>query len=226
MNYVVGVSKSRAKRKQRQRARAAGTTAPGRQPAGGAPPVTPRGGGAKASGAAGGAKGRGDAGGKASGAAGGGKASAGARGAKARGGKARTTAGGATGGPRPVRDGDMRRPDPVWAPFPLTEIGMGVGIAIFGVGYATTNTWLLGVGAVMLAVVVAELCVREHFAGYRSHALLLAALTVVAAHSLVFAIDDAYRGPVALVVDLAIGAALAWWLRGRFKTARAGHATA
>jgi hypothetical protein len=139
-----------------------------------------------------------------------------AGGAKAGGAKA----GGAKAG------GAVRRPEPPWAPFPLTEIGMGVGIVIFGVGYATTNTWLLAVGSLVLAVVVGELCVREHFAGFRSHALLLAALTVVAAHSLVFAIADAYRGPVALGVDLAIGGGLAWWLRGRFHVAQARNPTA
>ena len=196
------VSKSRAKRKQRQRARAPGTEPPARDPAGGIAPAATKGeGGAKAT-----------AGAKARGGAGGAKATAGAAGAKARGG-----AGGAK-----ARGDDVRRPEPVWAPFPLTEIGMGVGIAIFGIGYLTTNNWLIAVGAIVLAVVVAELCVREHFAGFRSHALLLAALTVVAAHSLVFAVVDAYRGPLAFAVDLAIGGALAWWLRGRFRVAREG----
>ncbi len=213
MNYVVGVSKSRAKRKRRQRAPAERAVAPGAT-ASAAKAGRAQASGAKASGAkASGAKASGA---KASGAKAGGAKASGAKASGAKAGGAKAS--GAKAG------GAVRRPEPIWAPFPLTEVGMGVGIVIFGVGYATTNTWLLSVGAIMLAVVVGELCVREHFAGFRSHALLLAALTVVSAHSLVFAIDDAYRGPVALAVDLAIGGGLAWWLRGRFRIAREGHA--
>ena len=139
---------------------------------------------------------------------------------------AKARGGGKGAGADGPKGGVARRPDPIWAPFPLTEVGMGAGIVIFGIGYGTSNTWLVSIGALVLAVVVAELCLREHFAGFRSHALLLAALTVVAAHSLVFAIDDGYGGPVALAVDLAIGGALAWWLRRRFRVAREGQSTA
>jgi hypothetical protein len=213
----VSKSQSRAKRKRRQRARAdAGAPAGGGAAGRGAPPATNGAAarGAKARGGAGGAKARSDTGEP--------KARGGAGGAKARSGtgerKARDGAGGAKA--RGAASVPTRRPDPVWAPFPLTEIGMGVGIVIFGVGYATSSTWLVSVGAVVLAVVVGELCLREHFGGFRSHALLLAALVVVTAHSLAFAISDAVRGPVTLAVDLAVGGALAWWLRGRFRAAR------
>ena len=181
VNYVVRVSKSRAKRKRssahepRRRAtgprRASGTRrwrrrrGEAREGAAGAKAAR----GARASGA------------KASGGAGRGA------GAKARGGAAADAAARRRAAARPAVA--ARRPEPIWAPFPLTEIGMGVGIVIFGVGYVTSSPWLVAIGALVLAVVVAELCLREHFAGFRSHALLLAALTVVAAHSLVFAIS-------------------------------------
>ena len=112
------------------------------------------------------------------------------------------------------------RPKPVWAPFPLTEIGMAAGIAIFGVGFATNDVRTLAIGAIVLAVVTGELCLREHFSGFRSHTLLLAALPVAVAHGLVvLAITRDYRGPVALAVDLAAGGALAWWLHERFTRA-------
>ena len=64
--------------------------------------------------------------------------------------------------------GGVARPQAIWAPFPLTEIGMAVGLVLFLAGFATggaRGAWLLGIGVVMLCVVVAELCLREHFAG-------------------------------------------------------------
>jgi len=82
----------------------------------------------------------------------------------------------------------VARPDPVWAPFPLTEIAIAVGIVLFALGYvasADRSPALLGGGALVLVVSVGELCLREHFAGFRSHSILLALLPVIAAHTLV-----------------------------------------
>jgi hypothetical protein len=122
-----------------------------------------------------------------------------------------------------VRDG-IPRPDAIWAPFPLTEIGMAVGLVLFLGGFASggaRGAWLLGIGVVVLSVVVAELCLREHFAGFRSHSLLLGLLPVTALHMLVvLAITATWRGPLVLAVDLAVAGALAWWLRGRFFAAQ------
>jgi hypothetical protein len=118
-----------------------------------------------------------------------------------------------------VRDG-VPRPDAIWAPFPLTEIGMGVGLVLFLIGFAGAPVLLLaGVG--LLVVVVAELCLREHFAGFRSHSILLAMLPVTTVHlGLVVLADLSWRGPLALAVDLAIAGALAWWLQERFRSAQ------
>jgi hypothetical protein len=118
-----------------------------------------------------------------------------------------------------IRDG-VSRPDAIWAPFPLTEIGMGVGIVLFLVGFAGAPALLLaGVG--VLVVVVAELCLREHLAGFRSHSILLAMLPVTSVHlGVVLLVTEDWRGPLALAVDLAIAGALAWWLQGRFRRAQ------
>ena len=118
-----------------------------------------------------------------------------------------------------IRDG-VRRPDAIWAPFPLTEIGMGVGLVLFLIGFAGAPAVLLaGVG--VLVVVVAELCLREHFAGFRSHSILLAMLPVTTLHlGLVVLGGVNWRGPLALAIDLAIAGALAWWLQQRFRLAQ------
>jgi hypothetical protein len=122
-----------------------------------------------------------------------------------------------------VRDG-IPRPDAIWAPFPLTEIGMAVGIALFLAGFASggaRGTWLLTIGIVVLAVVVAELCLREHFAGFRSHSLLLGLLAVTAVHTgVVLLVTSDWHGPLVLVVDLAVAGGVAWWLQGRFRLAQ------
>ena len=118
-----------------------------------------------------------------------------------------------------IRDG-VPRPDAIWAPFPLTEIGMAVGMVLFLIGFAGAPALLLtGVG--VLVVVVAELCLREHFAGFRSHSILLAMLPVTIVHlALVVLGDVAWRGPLALAIDLAIAGLLAWWLQQRFRAAQ------
>jgi hypothetical protein len=131
---------------------------------------------------------------------------------------------GAAGAPGParseIRDG-VRRPDAIWAPFPLTEIGMAVGLVLFLIGFAGAAAIMVA-GVLVLFVVVAELCLREHFAGFRSHSLLLGFLPVTAAHvALVVAGGLTLRGPVALAVDVALGGGLAWWLRRRFAMAQA-----
>ncbi|MFP5364268.1 MAG: hypothetical protein ACLGI5_16230 [Thermoleophilia bacterium] len=121
-----------------------------------------------------------------------------------------------------VRAG-VPRPDAVWAPFPLTEIGMAVGLALFALGFVagTAGLFLAGIG--VLVVVVAELCLREHFSGFRSHSLLLGLLPVTAIHlGVVYAGAATWRGPLALAIDLTVAAALAWWLRRRFAAAQAG----
>lgn len=121
-----------------------------------------------------------------------------------------------------VRDG-VARPDAIWAPFPLTELAMAVGIGLFAIGLATGAAGLLAIGVGVLVVVVAELSLREHLSGFRSHSLLLGLLPVTAVHlGVVYAGAATWRGPLALAVDLAVAGGLALWLRRRFVVARDG----
>lgn len=119
-----------------------------------------------------------------------------------------------------VRDA-VPRPDAVWAPLPLTEIGMAVGLALFALGFVAGAAPLFLAGVGVLVVVVAELCLREHFSGFRSHSILLGLLPVTALHlGVVYAGAATWRGPLALAIDLAVAAALAGWLQRRFVVAQ------
>ena len=119
-----------------------------------------------------------------------------------------------------VRAG-VPRPDAIWAPFPLTEIGMAVGLVLFVLGFFSSRPALFLAGVGVLVVVVAELCLREHFAGFRSHSILLGLLPVTVVHlGVVYLADATWRGPLALALDLAVACALAWWLQRRYVAAR------
>jgi hypothetical protein len=119
-----------------------------------------------------------------------------------------------------VRAG-VPRPDAIWAPFPLTEIGMAVGLVLFALGFVSSRPALFLAGVGVLVVVVAELCVREHFRGFRSHSILLGLLPVTVVHlGVVYVAGATWRGPLALAIDLAVAGALAWWLQRRYVAAR------
>jgi hypothetical protein len=121
-----------------------------------------------------------------------------------------------------VRAG-VPRPDAIWAPFPLTEIGMAVGLVLFALGFVSGAAVLFLAGVGVLVVVVAELCLREHFAGFRSHSILLGLLPVTAVHlGIVYAGGATWRGPLALAIDLVVAGGLAWWLQQRFVAAQGG----
>ncbi len=93
-------------------------------------------------------------------------------------------------------------PQPPWAPFPLTEICIFVGlvvlaVALLGGGGSRGPLLVFGLSVVTLATL--ELALREHFAGYRSHSALLAGITamLVAAPLALFARPP--RGAVLIV---------------------------
>lgn len=67
-------------------------------------------------------------------------------------------------------------PAALWAPFPLTELLIFIGLVLAVVGFFTGAIVALVVGILLVSVAALELAIREHFAGYRSHSSLLAAI--------------------------------------------------
>jgi hypothetical protein len=76
------------------------------------------------------------------------------------------------------------RPKAPWHPVPLVEIAVLVGIVCIVVGFfardATYGRTLIALGLALGSLGGLDTTAREHFAGYRSHTLVLAAFPAVA----------------------------------------------
>jgi hypothetical protein len=121
------------------------------------------------------------------------------------------------------------RPEPPWHPVPLSEllilagaIGTVVGLSR-GISHGGPPL-IAGLAAVVIGT--AEVTLREHLSGYRSHTLILALLPTIAFHSAVVLIVAAFTttpralNVALLFVDAAIFAFLFKLLRARFQDAR------
>jgi hypothetical protein len=118
---------------------------------------------------------------------------------------------------------DERPPAP-WGSFPLVELVVLVAIVMLVGGLVIQGgrgPVMMGVGLVLGALAGLELSIREHFAGYRSHTLVLSgALAVAVLGGLAF---------LTLWLPLALGAAIAafalaaWGLTRAFRR-RSGQA--
>jgi hypothetical protein len=82
-------------------------------------------------------------------------------------------------------------PKAPWSPFPLTELVILLALILLALGFFSSGDRrgvLIGVGLVLASLAGGELALREHFAGYRSHTTIIAALPgVVTAAALYFA---------------------------------------
>jgi hypothetical protein len=90
---------------------------------------------------------------------------------------------------RPGRPTIDERPPAPWGRFPLVELVVLIAIVLFVsgliVGGARGQVMLTG-ALVLGSLAGLELAIREHFAGYRSHSTLLAAVCAFAAMALTF----------------------------------------
>jgi hypothetical protein len=76
------------------------------------------------------------------------------------------------------------RPQTPWHPFPLVELAIFVGLVLIVLGFlnkdSTRGRTLLAFGLALGALGGLDTSVREHFSGYRSHTIVLAAFPAVA----------------------------------------------
>jgi hypothetical protein len=122
---------------------------------------------------------------------------------------------------RPGRAPRGAAPAAPWSPFPLIELAILVALVLIGVGLAThggRGGVLVACGLGLVTVATLELTVREHFAGYRSHASLLAGAGSVASAVVLYAFTELPQ-PVPLAVAAAVFGTLWRLLRGAYRRA-------
>ena len=118
------------------------------------------------------------------------------------------------------------RPQAPWHPLPLSELLILVGAIgfFFGLKSGLSNggpPLIAGLAAVLIGTV--EVTLREHLSGYRSHAIILAALPVLVIDTvivLVLAPIGAAVKVAMLLFDAALFAFIYKLLRARFLDAR------
>lgn len=117
------------------------------------------------------------------------------------------------------------RPRGLFGAVPVSEVAILAGLVVAVVGLAEHGQVTIVIGLVICALGVVEVTGREHFTGYRSHTVLLAAVPTVMLEAVVVAVlgDPSDRGWLLLVM-VPVFALLFFALRQRFRVARQARA--
>ena len=112
----------------------------------------------------------------------------------------------------------LEAPKAPWAPFPLVELAILVGMVLIVTGFLLGGDragGLLVAGFSLVTLAGLELAIREHLAGYRSHSILLAgAIAIVLIVPLFFFTKLPYE--VLLILGVVFFAAAFQGLRAIF----------
>jgi len=125
--------------------------------------------------------------------------------------------------PRRRGGGDHAPPAP-WGDFPLSEIVVFIGILLLIAGFFVAPPQgfvMIAVGLVLGSLAGLELSIREHFAGYRSHTLLLSAAVGVPIFGVLFVATNAPALGCVAVGALAFGGS-AWLFTNAFRRRSGG----
>lgn len=116
-----------------------------------------------------------------------------------------------------------------WAPFPLTELVIFVGMLFAVTGWLAASgprqTAMVVGGMMLISLASAELALREHLAGYRSHTMVLSALPSVVVAGICWLLWHEYAlipRQVAPIAFLATFGFAVWQLRELFKRRSGG----
>ncbi len=115
------------------------------------------------------------------------------------------------------------RPPSPFAGLPVSEIAIFAGLVGLVVWLVRGGTATLIVSLAVCALGVVEVTAREHFSGFRSHTMLLAAIPSLAVGIGVVSLlgtPRRERAPLLLGVAVPLFALLVWFLRRRFAIAR------
>jgi hypothetical protein len=132
---------------------------------------------------------------------------------------------------RPTRRRRPRADEPPpapWGSFPLVELVVLIGIVMLVAGFIVSGnqgTVLIVTGLALASLGGLELAIREHFAGYRSHTLVLAGTAAVACLAALFiAAPSLLSPPLRIAAAVAVFAFAAWGLTVVFRRASGGLA--
>lgn len=113
------------------------------------------------------------------------------------------------------------RPQGIFGELPISELAILVGIIGLIVGWLERNNAALVAGAAACGVGVLEVTAREHFAGFRSHTTLLAAVPALVTVTLVAVLAGVPRDRVlVLLPGVPVFLLCAAFLRRSFEVAR------
>jgi hypothetical protein len=125
--------------------------------------------------------------------------------------------------PLSARRGPTDRPPALWGSFPLSELVVFIALILLVVGFITGAAVTLGVGLGLGALAGVELAAREHFAGYRSHTLLLAGSVALVVLAALFFLGPSGLPPLArIAIPAAAFGIAAWWLTTMFRRRSGG----
>jgi hypothetical protein len=127
--------------------------------------------------------------------------------------------------PRPGRPSIDERPEAPWGSFPLSElvILLGIILIVWGVFSARdAGDERLAAGIVLAALGGAELALREHLAGFRSHTTLLAGVVSFAVVTAVAIGLGPVKVWLLLAIALIVFGGAFYWLRELFKRRSGG----
>ena len=114
------------------------------------------------------------------------------------------------------------RPKPPWHPFPLVELAVLAGIVMLILGLLDSGSdrgrALLVCGMLLGSLGGLDTALREHFAGYRSHTMILAGLPAVALAAAAF---FAHAPWLAVIAAAVLAFAAGAWLLARAYARRA-----
>jgi hypothetical protein len=115
-------------------------------------------------------------------------------------------------------------PPAPWGSFPLSELVVVVAIIFLVAGFFVSpprGAVMIGAGLVLGSLAGLELAVREHFAGYRSHTLLLAGAIGVAVVAALYVLGAVVAG-IALLAGIAAFGAFGWVFASAFRRRSGG----
>jgi hypothetical protein len=140
-----------------------------------------------------------------------------------------SASGSAAGPARATRSASRRAgaadpPSALWGSFPLTEIVIFIGLVLLVVGFFVTPPQgfvMIAVGLGLGSLAGLELALREHFAAYRSHTLVLSAAIGVPVFGALFVLTK-LSPAVCVAAGLLAFAGAAWLFASAFSRRSGG----